>query len=490
MSEPTNGAPGPAAGSAAPARDALHTLCLSDPVWAERYEGWTDLGRGGSATVVRVRSRDAEAEIAVKVFFGLTGEGRQRFGREVQNAQRLTSPYIVRTLSPFVRGSVSWIEMELVEGPDLRQELERRATMQEPLPVTAAVEIAAAVGEALRAAHAAGVVHRDVKPANVLLPKAGQPAAKLGDFGIARIVGSTRVTATGLLAGTPQFAAPEVVSGQEAVPASDVYGLALCLYLMLSGNRFPFDLPEGASPAQWLRAHAQIEPRPITAFQPALPPNLARLLALGLAKDPARRPSIEAFLALLAAHRGSTASLRAPVAVERGLPHSSWPIAVAAVAGLILGAAGLRWFLPAAVAPAARITPAPLATPLASAAATPKQTAVVAPATAPSASTPSGAAPVLAPSPTPASTPPLVRATLQNDLMTLLNVSSLTLTGLRVTLVAEDGTRCVTAVNEPMAPGEELVVALDEFDPRPASGLKPARIEVAVARVGEPSRQP
>ena len=97
--------------------DALHHLCLADPVWAERYQGWTELGRGGSASVVRTHSRATGEDIALKVFHHLLPEDEQRFRQEVRSAQRLTSPHIVRTYGAFPRGRLAWIEMELVARP-------------------------------------------------------------------------------------------------------------------------------------------------------------------------------------------------------------------------------------------------------------------------------------------------------------------------------------------------------------------------------------
>ncbi|HET8644942.1 MAG TPA: serine/threonine-protein kinase, partial [Vicinamibacteria bacterium] len=273
--------------------DALHNLCRADPVWAERYEGWTVLGHGGSATVVRTHGKALGEDLALKVFPHLSRDEWTRFRQEVSTAQKLTSPFIVRTYSPFPRGSFAWIELELIEGGTLRHELDGPATGGGRFPLEQVLEVGAAVAAALATAHEAGVTHRDVKPANILLPRGGRPAAKLGDFGISRLAGAARLTSTGLLVGTPQFAAPEVAAGALAEPPADVYSFALCLYLMLSGGRPPFAIEDEGSPSHWLRAHTEERPRPITDHDPAVPRALAALLERALDKDPGARPSAE-----------------------------------------------------------------------------------------------------------------------------------------------------------------------------------------------------
>jgi hypothetical protein len=464
-------------------RDALHTLCLADPIWAERYEGWTDLGRGGSATVVRTFSRDAGAEIAVKLFFGLSPDDRVRFQREVQNAQRLTSPDIVRTLSPFARGSLAWIEMELVDGGDLRTELERREREGQPFAVAEAVEIAAAIARALKAAHQAGVIHRDVKPANVLLPRSRDPVAKLGDFGIARILGATRVTATGLLAGTPQFASPEVVAGREAGPPSDVYSLSLCLFLMLSGNEFPFEIAEGSPPVRWMRAHADEVPRSIAALRPEVSPGLERLVMQGLSKDPEARPDAEAMLAglelLLASPR---ARIRQVVRVGRR------PLAALAVTfllGIALGIIGGRFWPQAGGSPPSG--PAPDAVGLEPTPTSPGrdgEARSVAERGTPGAQvsrteTPARSSPSQAPSPVAQPSPAArLRASLQEGLLTLLNAAPQAVSDLRLTLVGRGGERCEARFTDALAPGEEVLLSLDDFVPAPRAGFTPSRLEV------------
>jgi serine/threonine-protein kinase len=279
--------------------DPLHALCASDPLWTERYEGWQLLGHGASATVVRARSRALDEDVALKIFQRLDEDGLRRFQQEVRHNQRLASPYVVRTYSPFLRVGLSWLEMEWVDGPDLRHELRRRAQAGQPFDMAEVHALGAALAEALTVAHAAGVVHRDVKPANVLLPHGGRPAAKLGDFGISRVAGAARLTATGLIAGTPQFVAPEVIAGQPADARSDVYSLALVLFQVASGGSFPFEIAADDAPARWLHAHSHLPPRRLRHLAPQVPELLDDLVERALAKRPEARPTASELVALL-----------------------------------------------------------------------------------------------------------------------------------------------------------------------------------------------
>jgi serine/threonine-protein kinase len=173
--------------------DALRDLCFSDAVFRERYEGWKVLGRGPWATVVRTRSRDLGQDIAVKVFVNLDPELLERVREEVRAVQALPTPNLVHTYSLFGRGSVAWFEMELVEGRNLQEE-DRLATAGERLALVRAYDIALAVSRCVWHAHRHSVLHRDTKPANVLLPSSGEPAAKVSDFGIARLADVARAT--------------------------------------------------------------------------------------------------------------------------------------------------------------------------------------------------------------------------------------------------------------------------------------------------------
>jgi eukaryotic-like serine/threonine-protein kinase len=436
------------------ARGALHNLCLADDVWAERYEGWAELGRGGSAHVVRAFSRATGEDVALKVFHHLTAEDAHRFQQEVRSAQRLTSPYIIRTYGAFPRGSLAWIEMELVDGLDLRQELDRRAADGSPFVLDEGLAVAQALASALAAAHEAGVVHRDVKPANVLLPAGGRPVAKLGDFGISRVLGATRVTATGLLTGTPQFAAPEVAAGEPARPASDVYSLALTAFLVFAGNRFPFPVPDDASAAQWLRAHRDQAAWPLRRLRPEAPETLEALLAAGLAKDPAARPSASEMLDGLTAVRGGRVTTVVPSLPEapRRRVRAGWLLLAGALAAGVLGLYGLR-------------TPVPAAVPAASAPASPP-----------------AASPAAEPSAAPAA--PALETSLLPEAVAVLNAGPGAVTDLRVTLSGDRGESYVATAAGTLAPGEEVVMALDGFRPQPPRGWRPRKVDVASARTG------
>jgi eukaryotic-like serine/threonine-protein kinase len=464
--------------AAPPGRDALHNLCLADPVWAERYDGWVELGHGGSASVIRTRSKATGEDIALKVFPRLSADEWRRYQDEVRNAQRLTSPHIIRIYSPFPRRTFAWIEMEWVEGPNLRQELEREAPR--PLAVSRAVHIALAMARALSTAHAEGVTHRDVKPANILLPASGRPVAKLGDFGLSRLTDAARLTHTGLFVGTPQFAAPEVIEGGTAGPASDVYGLSLCLYLMLSGNSAPFDIEDEASPTQWIRAHTGQAPRPIRSLNERVSEPLATLLACGLDKEPEQRPTAAALaLALegMAAERDAadtdpltpsapwTRHLQPPPAPRPVGTRAAWTL-VATCIGVVALVAGMGMGVPPTapvVRPALPVTPPAVTVAMTS------------------------ASPVSATLPPSGPRPQEVafKAELRNGLVIVRNAGLGFVSNIRITMLGADGVRYLAQPPETLGPGEDLYVAAEEFKPMPPAALRAASITVAAAALPE-----
>jgi len=248
----------------------------------ERYAIGALLGEGGDALVYRARDRELQRAVAVKV---LRPELRAdptfvaRFEREARSVARLNHPHIVPVYDYGEAHGTYFLVMEHVTGGDLRARLQQDA----PLPLSLAVRWAVEVADALGAAHAQGIVHRDVKPANILLTEDGH--AKVTDFGIAKMLDVPALTATAALIGTPHYLAPEQASGAAITPAADVYLVGLLLYEMLSGRR-PF---EGETFVQLALQHLHNAPPSLVALNPAVPPSLAGLVGRALAKDPSAR---------------------------------------------------------------------------------------------------------------------------------------------------------------------------------------------------------
>ncbi|HEU5160094.1 MAG TPA: serine/threonine-protein kinase [Streptosporangiaceae bacterium] len=240
------------------------------------------IGGGATGRVWRGRRREDDAPVAVKVLRGdFTGDPDTvvRFLRQRTVLHALEHPHLVRVRDLVAEGDVLAIVMDLVEGEDLRRLLVRRA-----LRADQRLTVLGQVAAALTAVHAAGVVHRDVKPENVLVTwQHARPFGLLTDFGTARVADGTQLTGISQLIGTPAYVAPELVAGRPAGPPADLYSLGVTLYEVLTGQR-PF---RGEHSAALLRAHLEHEPtRP-----PGLPDPLWELLRGCLAKEPADRPA-------------------------------------------------------------------------------------------------------------------------------------------------------------------------------------------------------
>lgn len=304
--------------------DALQLLCFSDPVFADRYQGWSVLGRGSYATVVKTFSRDAGREIALKVFVNLDPEMLRRVREEVQAVQTLATPYVVQIYSLFDRGPIAWFEMELVEGRNLDQELERLSAEQRKMPLRPAFAIALAIGRCLWHAHRTNVLHRDVKPANIILPPSGKPAAKLTDFGIARLANRPASTPKGSILGTPRFASPEALAGRFAGRAHDVFGFCATLYALLSGGVLPFDADPEASILFLRRVQLERTPEPLQTLRPDLDPEVAAIVSRGLSAYPMLRPSMRKVVTALEAGHERLVDARWECARRHGTRHSRW----------------------------------------------------------------------------------------------------------------------------------------------------------------------
>ncbi|WP_258347898.1 serine/threonine-protein kinase [Saccharopolyspora gregorii] len=292
---------------------------------AGRYQLLDELGRGGMGVVWRARDDWIHREVAIKqlhVPAGLPVEERdvieQRLLREVRAAGRLTVPGAITVHDVLHDDGTTFIVMELVPGAVT---LADRVAGDGPMSTSEVAALAERLLSALAAAHEAGIVHRDVKPGNVLLTGAG---AKLVDFGIAQAVDDPRLTATGALIGSPAYLAPERIQGSDATPASDLWALGATLLFAVEG-RSPF---ERQSTAATLHAVLHETPRPSRDHG-----ALGKLIAGLLVADPRARLTVDGARALLS---GSAAD---PV---RAVRPRAWLVAVPAavllfVAGLLLG---------------------------------------------------------------------------------------------------------------------------------------------------------
>ncbi|HOX46453.1 MAG TPA: serine/threonine-protein kinase [Myxococcota bacterium] len=239
------------------------------------------LGKGGMAEVFRGRQDGLERPVAVKAILPelkSDAEALERFRREALALAALQHENIVAVHELEEKSGRLYLIMELVDGVDLASLLGHG-----PLPVDVALVVGVALAQALGHAHFRRVVHRDVKPSNVMLSRQG--VVKLTDFGIAKDLALDDLTRRGLVVGTLQYLAPEQVLGQRADPRSDLYSLGVLLYEVLSGQR-PYRAPEQA---ELLRAIVQGRRRPLREVAPRVPRALAMVIERCLELEPGRR---------------------------------------------------------------------------------------------------------------------------------------------------------------------------------------------------------
>jgi serine/threonine protein kinase len=200
-------------------------------VLADRYAIVRHIARGGMADVYEAEDQQLRRSVAVKVFRGAAAADRARFDAEVVMLAALSHPGLVQVFDAGDHGDDAFVVLELVNGPNLAARLATNG----PVAPAEVADIGAAVADALAYVHERGVVHRDVTPSNVICGPDGRP--RLADFGIARLVDTTRVTATSTTVGTAGYMAPEQVQGHDVTPAADVYALGLVLLELLTGHR-------------------------------------------------------------------------------------------------------------------------------------------------------------------------------------------------------------------------------------------------------------
>lgn len=267
------------------------------------YECQDTLGRGGMGVVYRARNVKLERDCALKVLspqiLSDTVDYIGRFENEGRAAASLVHPHIVTTHAIGTSGKHRFLEMEYVPGQSLQQEIDQKG----PLGPLRASQMAVGIAEGLAAAHRMGIVHRDLKPDNVLVTPSGHP--KIADFGLAKQV-HAKTPKNIKLAGTPHFMAPEVLNGQPASPASDVFALGVCYYVMLTG-KMPF---VGKNLNSLISCILAGEYPGVRRIKPDIPLEMAEAISLLLAPDPQHRPT-DGFGAsqLLQAVLGSTRDL-------------------------------------------------------------------------------------------------------------------------------------------------------------------------------------
>jgi DNA-binding beta-propeller fold protein YncE len=289
VSEQTPGAPG----AGAPGE-----FSVGSQVAGYRLE--ERIGQGGMAVVFRAYDARLDRQVALKILApGLSQDDafRQRFIRESRAAAAVDDPHITPVFEAGEAGGVLFIAMRFVRGGDVRSLIDRSG----PLPIERVAEIVSQVASALDAAHARGLVHRDVKPANMLLepnPAADRPDhVYLSDFGLSKTsLAASGLTATGQFMGTLDYVAPEQIEGRALDGRTDVYALACSAYEMLCGEP-PFRRDQGVSV---MYAHLSEPPPPISPRRKDLPPGIDQVMAAGMAKSPADRyPTSREFAAAL-----------------------------------------------------------------------------------------------------------------------------------------------------------------------------------------------
>jgi tetratricopeptide (TPR) repeat protein len=275
--------------------------------FAGRFKIIEELGRGGMGTVYLAQDTKIKSAWLWLIRPEIASDSKtvERFGREVKTARRISHRNVCRLYELMEDGGIHFITMECVQGQDVRRIIERSG----PLPVVRALGIVRQVCAGLAEAHRIGVVHRDLKPGNIMIDKNGN--AKILDFGIARSLSAKGVTAAGAIVGTPEYMSPEQMEGREVDTRSDIYSLGVVLYEMLT-SRVPFEGDSALSIA--LKHKSEIPPDP-REINPGLPAGLSAVILKCLAKEKEERyQTVEELLAELNALEGDT---EASAVVER-----------------------------------------------------------------------------------------------------------------------------------------------------------------------------
>jgi serine/threonine protein kinase len=318
------------------------SVSAHDRLLAERYEVAELLGSGAMAEVRRAWDTRLRRHVAVKLFrAGSDVADVYRFDNEIRTLAALSHPGLVQVHDAKTTGDTPFVVLQLVDGCTLRDRI-----AEGPLDVDDVRRLGADLADALAYVHARGVMHRDIKPSNILIDQDGN--AHLADFGLARLIGTTRLTRSGQLVGTAAYLAPEQVRGHEFSCAVDVYALGLVLLECLTGRR-------EYQGSEIEAAVARLHRRP--AVPDDLPEDLKRLLVLMTSLSPRRRPTAAQCARALREPRETPTRLDAPMR-----PHRPVRLLVASAALALLAIAGVAAVLspppPGDSAPAVTTTPA------------------------------------------------------------------------------------------------------------------------------------
>jgi serine/threonine-protein kinase len=310
-------------------------------VLADRYELEELVGTGGMSSVFRAHDRLLDRKVALKILhqqYSGDGEYVERFRREARSVATLSHPNIVTVIDRGEHGDRQFIVFEYIDGGNLKRLIERRG----PAPVATALELAIQIARGLSFAHQQGLVHRDVKPQNVLLNGDGQ--AKVTDFGIARSLDVKHgMTQTGTVLGTSDYIAPEQAQGQRVDEHTDVYSLGVVLYELLT-TEVPFP---GENFVAVAMRHINEPPPPIRDKRPDVPPRVEAAVQRAMAKDPADRfNTMTDFCRELEACLGELSSAGTQVAPAVRTSHHrarrrgglAWPLVVTLAALIVIGA--------------------------------------------------------------------------------------------------------------------------------------------------------
>ncbi len=248
----------------------------------DRYELQSKIGDGGMAAVYKALDLKLNRVVAIKILrdsYAADPQFLARFKREAEQAASLNHPNIVRVFDVGDEGDVHYIVMEYVEGYSLKDVIVAEA----PLPISRALEFGAQIADGIGYAHSTGLIHRDIKPQNILIDTSGR--VKVTDFGIAKSATASTLTEAGITLGTVHYFSPEQAKGLPVMPQSDIYSIGVVLYEMLTG-RIPFD---SDNPVALALKHIEEMPPPLRRYNPSIPPVVEQIVLKALSKDPNQR---------------------------------------------------------------------------------------------------------------------------------------------------------------------------------------------------------